>query len=133
VLFGNSKEALHTIREHIKEYLATLRLKLHERKSRICRVDDGISFLGYRIYPTHRLLKKDNALRMRRRLKALSLQYRQGDITFERVHQSIQSWIGHASHADTYRLREALLGGVAFPEGVKPKGSAGRFLEQQSG
>lgn len=117
VVLDDSTMRLHDVKRHMEEYLETLRLKLHERKSRIYRVRDGISFLGYRIFPTHRLLNKGNALRMRRKLKKLSSQYRDRCITFEKVNQCVQSWIGHAGHADTYRLRERIFNDIVFQRG----------------
>jgi retron-type reverse transcriptase len=132
VLLDNFKERLHEAKKKIEEYLDKLRLKLHWRKSRVYRVKDGINFLGYRIFPTHRLLKKENALKMRRRLKELNRQYGDGSITFEKIHQSIQSWIGHASHADTYHLRSRLLGSMVFQRG-ETRGASRRLMEQQPG
>jgi hypothetical protein len=110
VAFGNSKEKLHEIKNAMEEYLEGLRLRLHERKCRIFRVDEGVGFLGYRVFPTHRLIKKENALRMRRRLRKLSAEYREGEIPLSHVRQSIQSWIGHDLHADTFRLRGRIMG-----------------------
>ncbi len=117
VILDDSKERLIDVKQYMEEYLGTLRLKLHTRKSRVYRVCDGISFLGYRVFPSHRLLNKGNTLRMRRRLKKLSCQYKEDRITLNRVTQSVRSWIGHAVHADTYRLRERLLEKVVFQKG----------------
>ncbi|MDD5450406.1 MAG: reverse transcriptase domain-containing protein [Desulfovibrionales bacterium] len=130
VVFENVKGFLHEVRARMERHLESLRLRLHERKCRVYQTRDGVSFLGYRIFPTHRLLKKNNVLRTKRRLKRLSGQYRDGDVTLERINQSIRSWIGHASHADTYLLRSRVLGGVVFQRG-EAKGAAGRFVEQQ--
>ena len=117
VLFADEKASLQRAKEQIGEYLEPLRLKLHERKCRVYRVDEGIGFLGYRMFPTHRLLKKENVLHMRRKLKKLRILYRTGQIPLMKITQSIQSWIGHAGHADTYRLRERLLSGAVFQKG----------------
>ncbi len=131
VAFDNSKTRLSEIKERMEEYLDSIRLKLHKKKCRVYRVKEGIGFLGYRIFPDHRLLNKGNALRMRRRLKKLSRQYGDGKIPIEKIQQSIQSWIGHVRHADTYRLRCRILGGVAFQRG-EAIDAAGRLVEQQS-
>lgn len=131
VVFDDSKSRLQTVKALMGNYLDSLRLKLHKRKCRVYRVNDGVCFLGYRIFPTHRLLKKDNALRMRRKLKKFSCQYQAGMIDLREIQQSIQSWIGHACHADTYKLRKRLLGSVAFRRG-ETENAAGRLLEQQS-
>ncbi len=44
-------------------------------------------------------------------------QYADGQIDLAAVGQRIQSWIGHAAHADSYRLRERILGSVTFQKG----------------
>jgi len=117
VAFSNNKERLQQAKQAMTDFLASLRLKVHPKKCRIYQVREGVRFLGYRIFSTHRLLVKDNVLRMRRRLKKMSALYREGQISLKRLHQSVQSWIGHASHADTYRLRSRILGSVGFQRG----------------
>jgi RNA-directed DNA polymerase len=129
VVFGDDSRTLYEVRERISDYLAGLRLKLHPRKCRVYRVTDGVTFLGFRIFETHRLLDKRNALRMRRKLIRWQSLYAQGHIDIEYIHPRIQSWIAHAAHADTYRLRERLFGGVAFHRGEAENG-AGRLVEQ---
>lgn len=118
VVLDNSKERLNDIKAQAIQYLEGLRLALHPKKNRVHRVCDGILFLGYRIFPSHRLLAKSNVLGMRRRLKKMELLYRDGKISLASVHQRIQSWIGHAGHADTWRLRQTLLAGVVFSRGT---------------
>ena len=132
VVLDNEKGRLHELKGHIIQHLETLRLRLHRNKSKIYRVKDGIRFLGYRVFPTHRFVKKDNVLRIRRRLKMLSQRYCKSEIALGDVRQSIQSWIGHAMHADSYRLRARLLDGVVFQRG-ETSGAPWRFLEQQPG
>ncbi len=130
VVFDDSKERLHSVRRSIADYLSALRLRLHENKSRIYRVADGVRFLGYRIFPTHRLVLRENAVRMRRKLKKFSRCYQEGSIDLSRIKQTIQSWIGHVGHADSHRLRSRVLGGVVFQRGGAG-GAAGRFVVQQ--
>jgi len=114
VVLNDNKEWLHEVKYRIAEYLETLRLKLHPKKCTIFPTRDGTDFLGYRIFPTHRLLRRENANRARRRLKRLASEYSIGAIPLSKVKQSIQSWIAHASWADTYGLRKHLLGEVSF-------------------
>ena len=73
-----------------------------------------IDFLGYRIWPTHRLLRRDSVKRMRRKLKRMQYQYSRGEISLDKINASIQSWLGHAKHADTYGLRMQLLSNAVF-------------------
>lgn len=131
VVLDDSKERLREIKKEIEEYLVGLRLRLHPRKSRIHRIKDGIRFLGFRVFPTHRLLDKGNALRMRQRMKQMAAEYENGNISLDNVRQRIRSWIGHAAHADTWKLRGRILGSVAFTRGAAQNAS-GRLVEQQS-
>jgi retron-type reverse transcriptase len=117
VLFDDSKGRLNQLKAQMIDYLDTLRLRLHPRKCRVYRVDEGIGFLGYRIYPHYRLLKKQNVLHFRRKLKKLQHGYQNGCIGADAVKQSIQSWIAHTGHADTYRLRRRILAGAVFHKG----------------
>ena len=91
-----------------------MRLRLHPNKSVIGRVADGTRFLGYRVFPDHRRLPWANVVRMKRRLRWMQVAYARGTIGWPEVRRRIVSWIGHAQHADTYRLRERLFAQVVF-------------------
>jgi retron-type reverse transcriptase len=121
VAFHNDKTFLHDLKSAMERHLENLRLRLHPKKSRIYRVTEGVRFLGYRVFPDHRLLDKANVLRMRRKLKQMAQQYADGEISLEKMNGSIQSWIGHAGHADTWMLRKRLLGGVDLFRGRRPR------------
>lgn len=114
MIFCNDKAQLHLWRAQVLEFLATLRLRLHERKAVIAPTRDGIAFVGYRIFPEHRRLRQDNVHTFARRLRALRAAWRAGDLSLETVTQSVQAWVAHAAHADTYRLREQLFAQVIF-------------------
>lgn len=131
VVLDDDKQRLWGVRKEIEEYLDGLRLKLNPRKSGIHRVCDGIPFLGYRVFPTHRLLDKGNALRMRRRMKQMAGEYENGNISLDKIHQRVQSWIGHAGHADTWKIRSRILDSVVFKRGAAQNAS-GRLVDQQS-
>jgi hypothetical protein len=53
-------------------------------------------------------LVKDSVFRFRRRLRNLQRRYARREIALGYARQRIVSWIGHARHADTYRLRRRL-------------------------
>ena len=84
-------------------------LTLHERESTVYPVANGIPFLGFRVYPTHRLLKRRNALAFQRRLRSWSRAMARGDMKLDDIHPRVRGWIAHARHGDTSGLRRALL------------------------
>jgi len=112
--FHQSKELLHEIRHRMTEYLQTLRLKLHPKKSRVFPVKSGIPFLGFRVYPNHRRLCKRNSMAFRRRLRHYSYLYRIGEKELADITPSVQGWLAHAFHGDTYRLRRQLFSEIRF-------------------
>lgn len=114
VVLSQSKAELWRIRKEIINFLDGLRLSLHPKKNRIFPVTQGTEFMGYRIFPTHRRLKKDNIKRFVKRMKSFQQQYKSGEIDWQSINQSVQSWIGHAKHADTFHLRENLFNRFVF-------------------
>jgi len=40
--------------------------------------------------------------------------YRNGQISLTQIQQRLMAWLGHAGHADSYRLRASLLGAATF-------------------
>jgi RNA-directed DNA polymerase len=114
LLFADDKATLWTWRAEIVDLLAALRLTLHKGRAQVYPVRTGIPWLGFRVYPTHRRLRRRNVKAFARRLRAQRDAYRAGQITAEEIRRSLQAWIAHASHANTYRLRRSILKQVVF-------------------
>jgi len=108
LLFSNDKRQLWAWKREVVMFLARLRLTLHERESTVYPVTNGIPFLGFRVYPTHRRLKRANGVAFVRRLRRLQRSLAQGDVIYEEVDRRVQGWIAHAAHGDTYRLRRSI-------------------------
>lgn len=107
-LFSDSKAQLAQARAAISHFLAERRLTLHAGQAHITPVGNGIPWLGFVVYPTHRLLKRRNLLHFRRRLTQRITLHRQGQITFRQLDASVQGWINHARYGDTWGLRDHL-------------------------
>lgn len=114
LVFGNDKVALADVRGRVAQFLVGLRLQLHPDKTVISAIGDGVRFLGYRVFPTHRLLPKENIRRFRRRVRQLQAHYADGRIGPGDVRQRLMSWTGHARRADTYLLCERLFATIGF-------------------
>lgn len=110
LLFDDDKRRLHEWRTAIEDFLVPLRLRLHPRKCFVAPVTSGFTFLGYRIFPTLRRLDADNVRRFKRRLSRYREAVAAGQMSEDQRMTSIQSWIAHASYADTVRLRGRLFG-----------------------
>jgi hypothetical protein len=109
VLFCDDKAQLQAWKSAIGDFLADrLRLELHPRKSPVFPARVGIDFCGFRIYPTHRRLRRSSVRRFVRRFRRQREAYWRGEISFEEMSHSVRSWIAHAAHGDTWRLRGRL-------------------------
>lgn len=115
LLFHDEKAQLWDWREAIIEFSHTLRLRLHEERAVVFPTRTGITWLGFRVFPHYRLLRKDNARAFVRRLRRMEEEYVAGRMDAEQVKASIQSWIAHASHGDTYHLRQRIFSRVTLP------------------
>lgn len=69
----------------------------------------ALDWLGFRLWPTHRRLRRSSIIRMRRRFKALAAAYHQGIIPLKRYRATVSSFAGHAQHADAWRITRQLL------------------------
>jgi len=118
-VFGPDKRTLRLWRLQMEGFLARrLRLELHPRKTQVFPVDQGTDFLGFRVFPDHRKLRKSTLTSRRRKLRRLVRDFGRGGIEIDRVRASIQSWLGHAGHGDTHGLRRAVLAELRFRRGT---------------
>ncbi len=78
----------------------------------------GLTFVGYCLWGSHRVLRKANVRRFRRRLRWLRRAYARGWIGWEEVGPRLASWIGRARQADSERLLERLSAEWVFSRGA---------------
>ena len=109
LLFADSKRQLWAWKDAVRAKLADLRLTLHARSSTVYPVTNGIPFLGFHVYPTHRRLKRRNGVAFARRYRKLRRAAARGEITRDELDTRVQGWLAHAAHGDTYGLRRSLL------------------------
>lgn len=119
-LFGDDKRRLYACKQAIIEKLAELRLTVHEREAQVMPTRDGIPWLGFVVYPTHRLLKRRNAVNFTRRMEHNIDLYEAGKITFAELDASVQGWINHVRYADTWGLRRHVFEGHAIRAHPEP-------------
>jgi retron-type reverse transcriptase len=112
--FSNDKSQLHEARARMSAYCEGLRLTLHPRKCFIAPVSAGFTFLGFRIFPTHRRVEADNVGRFRRRLRRYRRDVEAGLLSAADAAHRIDSWHAHAAHADSVRLRRWLRAEAAW-------------------
>lgn len=104
ILLHDDREVLREITAKVREYLASLRLRLHEEKMCVKPVRAGTTFVGYRLWASHRLLRKQNIRQFRRRVAWMRKAYAAGVVDWKHVRPRLASWIGHARQVNSARL-----------------------------
>ena len=107
-LIHKDKAHLQYCLKEIERIVGDLGLKLNQ-KTDIFPLKNGIDFLGFHTYLTDtgkviRKIRRKSKNNMRRKLKKFKYKLDNGEMEFERIRQSYQSWRGHASHGNCYYL-----------------------------
>lgn len=102
VVLGDSSRHLRAVKESIEDF-SRRELGLRFSKWQIAPAHRGVNFLGYRIWHSHKLLRKDSVTHARRKIAA----YRAaGDLP--RLRTFLAAWLGHAQWADSANLVKSL-------------------------
>jgi RNA-directed DNA polymerase len=105
IIFAHSREALAVLQIGLEWFIeSTMRLKFS--KWSIIPVANGVSFLGYRIWPKYKLLLRPSVVRAKRKIN----RYRKQGLT-EQLERFLASWLGRAKWANSFNLMNKL--GVA--------------------
>jgi len=109
-LFADDKATLWRWKKQIIERLTDLRLRCHQHSAQVCPTRTGIPWLGMVVYPEHRRLKARKVRYATRNLRYRYRDWRMGKISFAELDASVKGWVAHAQHADSWAIREHVLG-----------------------
>ena len=106
IVVSKDREYLENLVRPIERFLnEALKLNLHPNKIHIRKYSQGVDFLGYVILPHCKLIRKRTWKRVVRKFDGKIQKYRAGNIEKEKVEQSLQSYLGVLSHADTHKQK----------------------------
>lgn len=109
VILSKNKEYLEGLILKIDDFLKEkLKLSLHSDKISIRKYHQGANFLGYIIFPYHRLLRTKTKRRMFKRIEQRIKELEQGKISKESFSQGIQSYLGVLKHCNSYNLKKEI-------------------------
>ncbi len=110
VIFYPDMNRLKFYKEKIDKFLQQeLSIELHADKSKIMRLNRELSFLGFRIFYYHKLLKKSNLRKMRNKFRILKMQYNDKKLDYDEIYDFFEGWLAYAEQADTYKLRKKFI------------------------
>ena len=108
-ILHNSREVLSEYKNKIEKYLTNLKLELHPNKSKIIPLYKGTNFLGFNVFYYHKLIKKSNIRRFKKKLYHKSIELAAGNLNYDDFINGIQGWFGYAMLANTYKLRKEVI------------------------
>ena len=101
-IFGHSRSYLHALRGWLEMYCRHA-LGLRFSKWSVQPASRGVNFVGYRIFLTHKLLRRDSVRRAKRKIRQYTLSRDK-----EALRLFLAAWLGHASWADSHNLLRSL-------------------------
>lgn len=109
ISFSNDKSELDQLLIEIENYTGSqLKLKLKDRATIIAPVFEGISFLGFRVFPGLVRIKRENLVRMRKKIRKKEQLYLNGKISERSLVQSVSSIMGHVAHVNSRSARRQI-------------------------
>jgi hypothetical protein len=132
IFLGDDRNRLKDALAEAHGQLAGLRLRLHAERARVTPVSQGARFVGFRVWPTHRLIRKENIQAFRKRVGSMKKAFAAGKLSCRDIKTRLAGWLGHARQANSERLLRRLATEWTFAggEAANQPCPAWRELEQ---
>ena len=128
IILSNSKAQLHEWRWTIDTFLEKeLELSLNQ-KTCIRHINQGIEFVGYRLWYNKVVLRKSTTLGMKRSLRGVANKYHDYEMTLEQVTQTFNSYTGMLEHTDSEELLASLYTDMILTHGERRENEE-RFIQ----
>ncbi|MBI4148107.1 RNA-directed DNA polymerase [Candidatus Woesearchaeota archaeon] len=108
VILHRYKSVLQEYALEIKVFLESLKLELHPTKSQIAPLAEGVGLLGFKVFYTHKLVRKRNLYKILNKFAEVLDEYEFGICDSTTVLDMIKGWNAYAMHGNTYNLRKRL-------------------------
>lgn len=110
VILHRSRERLEYYKHEINVFLNdNLLLDLHPEKSKVLLASRGVCFLGIRNYSYHKLLKKSNLRKIRRKVLELKTDYDSRQVSYDLAFATLEGWLAYSKAANSYRQRQEII------------------------
>ena len=109
VIVSENEEYLIQLLPKIQFFLKDkLQVQIHPKKVTITKFGRGIDYLGYVLFPHFTLVRTRTKKRALRKLNEKILLYKREEISKDKVHATLMSYLGVFSHANTHKLSSRL-------------------------
>lgn len=112
-LLSSSREYLEKCLEKIDKKIVENDMQLNKGKTKIVKLSDGFTFLGYKIYISNTgkvifKVKKQKKIAEKRRLRKQFKKVENGEMSMDDARKSYQSWRAHVEFGNTYYMLQEL-------------------------
>lgn len=105
VIVVENKDRAQEVKALVAVFLKdALKLDVNENKTKTFPLAQGVNAVGFKIHPTHRLLRNDSKKRIKRKAKKMKRLIAEGEMTKEKAEQILNSWKGHAEHGCSHNF-----------------------------
>lgn len=113
----DGKEQVQSLKREICAFMREkLNLAENPKKSQIFPLQQGVNAYGYKIWTTHMKVRDDSKRKMKRKMKVMDKKLKAGEIDLHELKQSVNSWLGHARHSNSYNLAKKLFAPYPYIE-----------------
>lgn len=121
LVFGHSKARLWRVLAELRRFLRSrLLLETKESATSVAPCTEGISFLGWRVFPTVLRLGRAGAVRLARGLRSLHRLHREGHVTGGEARERVTSLVAYARQGAAHRLVASISECLAEPPAWMP-------------
>jgi len=109
VIVHNDIKTLHFYKEKIDLFLNhSLCLSLNKDKSIIQPLSRGVSFLGFRIFPYHKILKKKSIQLFYQKIAIFNENFQLKVIDYDPIYNYLEGWLAYSKQANTFNIRNRI-------------------------
>jgi hypothetical protein len=113
ILFDDDRVRLRECGSAVREKLAELRLRINSDKYRLLPTRLGVDFVGFVSFSDGRCkVRTANVRAFKIRLRRQLWRARRGSVAYAKVGESVRSWVAHAAHAQSWRLRRDVFSSI---------------------
>lgn len=109
IVLPSKLEAQKAKNECIKFVREQLNMEESKEKTQVYPIKQGVNAYGFKIHPTHRLLRNDSKKKIKRKIKKMPASIARGSMSIETANTMLGSWSGHARYADSMNFVHGIL------------------------
>ncbi|MEK6933042.1 MAG: reverse transcriptase domain-containing protein, partial [Nanoarchaeota archaeon] len=109
MILHENKNILEIYKNEINDFLKdNLKIELHEEKSKIFKMQQGINFLGFRNFYYNRVLKRKKRKLLKKKINLILKEYEETK-NYNKFIQKIEALFAHLETGNTYNLRKKIV------------------------